>query len=482
MPKGSAETLRTAALVRATSLAASTSGISSTAQNVKVNQDRNPWPKAEIAGAVDPSGKNYAVMSNDFRQNYDRMFFHSSTNGGKTFTDDAMVQGFSPYLGFSPFSFQSDPGLSFDANGLSYLSTISGNAVFDFTNGYLNFDTEIEVAQGYANGTYASLVPTAIDDQPCNGLLSGALTCDASLDKPLITTDAVAGSPNLGTTYVYYTFFCNSPVAGFCTDGSATNIPAFSSVILESHSAGAGLPFSLPAQVSGTLTQAQFSNMVVDSQGTPHVFFDDFTGSPNINMWEARLTEGTWVVSAQPVASFTFNGLANPNWSFRDLGAVAPGCGGRGDSAYCAFSASQIAGGSAEGTASVYLASINLKKGTSSVHRVNNDAVGNLKDHFFGWATATSKGVFVGWYDNRKDPFGIKVEYYVGLSTDGGKTFPTQKAISDAPFNPCVGFPGCGFFGDYTQLVSGSDGVVHAAWSDTRDGASMQIYSQSVSW
>src|SRR5215831_657250 len=36
--------------------------------NVKVNQDRNPWPKAEIGAAIDPaSGDNYVTMSNDFR-------------------------------------------------------------------------------------------------------------------------------------------------------------------------------------------------------------------------------------------------------------------------------------------------------------------------------------------------------------------------------------------------------------------------------
>jgi hypothetical protein len=52
--------------------------------NVKVNQDRNPWPKAEIGAAVDPTnGNNYVVMSNDFRENWDHMFYHVSTNGGK---------------------------------------------------------------------------------------------------------------------------------------------------------------------------------------------------------------------------------------------------------------------------------------------------------------------------------------------------------------------------------------------------------------
>src|SRR2546423_12119502 len=39
--------------------------------NIKVNQDRNPWPKAEIGSAIDPtSPNNYVVMSNDFRENW----------------------------------------------------------------------------------------------------------------------------------------------------------------------------------------------------------------------------------------------------------------------------------------------------------------------------------------------------------------------------------------------------------------------------
>ena len=103
---------------------------------------------------------------------------------------------------------------------------------------------------------------------------------------------------------------------------------------------------------------------------------------------------------------------------------------------------------------------------------MRNDAVSTC---FVFWASmlhgtrALNGAVYVGWYDDRNDPFDTKVEYFVGKSTDGGKTFPKQMAVSDTSFNPCVGFPGCGFFGDYTQLVSGPDGVIHAAWSDTRD-------------
>ncbi len=189
------------------------------------------------------------------------------------------------------------------------------------------------------------------------------------------------------------------------------------------------------------------------------------------------------MVGQEPVARFVYNGLNNIQWGFRDFGAVAPGCGIHGNTAYCAFSANQLAGGRAESTPSVYLAVVDTPTGVSSIHRVNNDPFNASKDHFFAWATATPNGaVYVGWYDDRNDPFNTKVEYFVGKSTDGGKTFPKQVAVSDTGFNPCVGFPGCGFFGDYTQLVSGPDGVVHAAWSDTRDGASMQIFTQAITW
>jgi hypothetical protein len=455
-------------------------------QNVKVNRDRNPWPKAEIGAAVDPTnGNNYVVMTNDFRENYDHMFYHVSSNGGLSFTDDSMVGGADPVTGFIPLTFQSDPGVAFDTRGHSVLSTITGNLIFDFGNDYLNNDTEIETVVGYGHGAYTLLLPTPIDDQPCNGTFTGAFNCPAQLDKPLITIDNVAGSPNNGAVYVYYTLFClgagatgNQP----CKDGNAV-VPAGSSAILVASSPGAGLAFGPPKKASGSFHNAQFSDLVVDSHGTPHIFFDDFSDPLFVRMYESTLTAGAWAVKPTPVATFIFRGLASINWGFRINGTVAPGCGIDGDTAYCAFSANQIKDGHPESGASVYVAVVDTFSGASTIHRVNNDPFNDGKDHFFPWATAKSDGsVYVGWYDDRNDPFNTKVEYFVGKSTDRGKTFSTQAAVSDVPFNPCTGFPGCNFFGDYTQLVSGPDGVVRAAWSDTRDGASMQVWSQAVTW
>ncbi len=479
LPNGAAAQIAKKFNSRTAQSSALTAAAVGAGSNVKINRDRDPWPKAEIAVGVDPVNSNVVVMSNDFRENYDWMFYHVSTNGGTVWTDDAMVGGAVPSSGYIPGTFESDPGVAFDTRGHSFLSTITGNLIFDGTNGYLNQDTQILVAQGYNHGTYSLLAPTVIDTQPCNGLFSGTITCPAALDKPLITVDNVPGSPNNGTIYVYYTVFCNDVP---CPYGAGT-IPIFSSAIVESHSPGAGLPFSTPQIVSGSLSQEQFSDLVIDSHGVPHAFFDDFSSASGISMYMSTLTAGGWVVSATPVATFVPLGFASPNWGFRNLGTIAPGCGIYQDNAYCAFSSNQVGSGPVESGMSVYLAAVNTQTGSSTVHRVNNDPINNSADHFFPWATTKSDGsVYVGFYDDRDDPFLTKVKYYVAKSTDGGATFPTQKAVSTAAFNPCVGFPGCGFFGDYTQIASGPDGVVHAAWSDTRDGASMEIYGQAITW
>jgi hypothetical protein len=476
LPPGGVQELARAQAARASGMVPSASAAAH--HNVKVNQDRNPWPKAEIGAAIDPVSGAWVVMSNDFRRNFDQMFFHVSTDGGAKWTDDPLVGGSDPFTGFLPSTFQSDPGVSFDSSGNSYLSSITGNLIFDGTNGYLNSDTEIDVVQGFADGTYARLLPTPIDVQPCNGTFTGTFTCNMTLDKPLLTTDSNLNSPKYGTTYVYYTVFCNLPTA--CTDGHA-RIPAYSSAIVEAHSPGPNEPFSAPALVSGRLHQTQFSSMVIDAAGTPHVFFDDFSDPAAVHMWQATLHGSTWVVGVAPVVSFVFHGLANINWAFRDAGAEAPGCGIHKFTAYCAFSANQVDNGRMESTPSVYLASVPLGGQAVTVARVNNDVILGQKHHFFAWATATPSGaVYVGWYDDRRDPFNTRVDYFVGKSTDGGKTFPLQQPVNDVSFNPCTGFPFCGFFGDYTQLVSGADGVVRAAWSDTRDAASMQIWSQVV--
>ncbi len=458
-------------------------------RNIKVNQDHNPWPKLEVAASVNPlNGQDYVVATNDFREGYNHMFYHVSHDSGRSWSDDALTVSVDQEIS-APYSYQSEPGVAFDRAGHTFISNLAGNLIADSFSGYINYDNEIDVTVGFANGTYTSLNTSAVDYVACNGeSFTGIVDCRGQFDKPFITVDNVPGSPRQGTIYVYYTYVCNGvPTASGdlapCTDGSAT-IPPLGSAILESHAAGVGKPFSSPSLVSGPHTQTQFSDMVIDKQGQPHIFFDDYTSYPTINMYESSyIHTGLWKVSKAPVVTFQYNGLNNGNWQFQELGTIEPGCAIHVNTAYCAFSASQIGSGPVSDTPSVYLAVVDTDTALTDVHRVNNDPINDTKDHFFPWASVSPKGaVYVGWYDNRNDPFNSRIQYFVGKSTDGGKTFPRQQPVSDALFNPCVGYPSCLSFGNYTQLITGPDGITHAAWSDTRDGASAQIYTQAITW
>lgn len=126
---------------------------------------------------------------------------------------------------------------------------------------------------------------------------------------------------------------------------------------------------------------------------------------------------------------------------------------------------------------------MNTLTGSSKIHRVNGDPFNDGFDHFFPWATTKADGsVYVGWYDDRNDPFNTKVEYFVGIRPMVGKTSQSRRLLVIPHLIPASASPGVASSEDYTQIASGPDGVVHAAWSDTRDGASMQIFSQAVTF
>ena len=109
----------------------------------------------------------------------------------------------------------------------------------------------------------------------------------------------------------------------------------------------------------------------------------------------------------------------------------------------------------------------------------------------FAWAAVSPAGnVSVGWYDDRNDPSGQQLHYFVSTATDGGLGLGPSQPVTSL-FNPCAGVPDCGYFGDYDQLAEGPDvqqrllregrrGVVHATWAETRDGVSMQIFSEAI--
>ncbi|HKV83062.1 MAG TPA: sialidase family protein [Ktedonobacterales bacterium] len=454
----------------------------------QVNQDQNPWPKDEIAVGTDPTNaKNITVMSNDFRQNYNHMYFHTSNNGGETWFDDALSTGTDPLFDNqgnliygstnAAYNFQSDPGVVYDSHGNWYASDITANSVFDLADPYGdlvdNTDSEIDVYVGTGHGQYGPIFPTTIEYMPCNFTFAGTnfyQNCPGQEDKPLIWTDNSPKSPHNGRVYVTWTFF------DFVNGGS---------VIKESFSDNQGLTFSTPVVVStsvpgftGVSSQAQFSDLTVDSTGVAHMFWDDFNGCSDnpsslcLQMLTSTSADGATWSAPSLVSDVIVPGNGLQQHGFRINGDIAPSCATTlgNDHIYCSFGQLNSAG---TGTVISMVHSTDAGATWSAPAQVNNDT-GLTSDHFFSWTATDSRNgrVWVGWYDTRNDPTAVKVQYFVGVSTDGVH-FANQKPVSHL-FDPGVSGPGLFydfFFGDYDQIAVGADGVVHAVWTDTSTGA-----------
>lgn len=462
----------------------------------QVNQDQNPWPKDEIGVGIDPTNaKNITVMSNDFRQNYNHMYFHTSNNGGESWFDDALSQGADPLFDNSgnlifgstgaPYNFQSDPGVVYDSHGNWYASDITANVVFsildpnfDIT---VNNDSEIDVYVGSGHGQYGPIAPTTIEYSPCNFSIVGTgfyQNCPGQEDKPLIWTDTSPKSPHNGRVYVTWTFFDN------------VNL---NSVIKESFSDDQGITWSKPVVVStsvpgfaGTAPQTQFSDLTVDSAGVAHLFWDDFNGcaddpsSACLQMVTSTSADGmTWTTPTH-VTDIIAPQFGLQQHGFRINGDIAPSCGTNisNDHIYCSFGQTDTVG---VGTQISMVNSPDDGATWSAPAKVNSGE-SQTSDSFFSWTAVDSHNgrVWVGWYDTRNDPTSVKVQYFVGVSSDGVH-FTNQKPVSGL-FDPGISGPGLFydfFFGDYDQMVVGADGVVHAVWTDTSSGA-QQLYTTKV--
>ncbi|HEY7420294.1 MAG TPA: hypothetical protein VH593_34265, partial [Ktedonobacteraceae bacterium] len=208
-----------------------------------------------------------------------------STNDGTSWAQKQISADIDP-LTTIPYTFTHSTGVAFDQQQHAYITTIAGNAFSDALAGYANFDSQINVTIDTPGALNASVSSTIVDYIPCHGqlALSALKYCQGQFDRPSLAINTVSRSSLYNTVYVYYTYFCigalqDDGTTGPCSDG-ALSIPAQSSVVLEAHTIGAKHTFSSPTLVSGTLTQAQFPSLVIDSRGTPYLLFEDFSDLP----------------------------------------------------------------------------------------------------------------------------------------------------------------------------------------------------------
>ncbi len=135
--------------------AAATTAAVATKSDVSVqgNQDKNPWQKVSVAAAVDPKNpKHIVVLSDDFRDGFQRVFYHVSTNGGKKWTDDYLTDGVDPGLNGLPFAMPHSAKIGFDSEGNTSIVHLSSNNIIQSNNGLISFanlDTQIDLIQGF---------------------------------------------------------------------------------------------------------------------------------------------------------------------------------------------------------------------------------------------------------------------------------------------------------------------------------------------
>ncbi|MCB0723673.1 MAG: T9SS type A sorting domain-containing protein [Ignavibacteriae bacterium] len=108
--------------------------------------------------------------------------------------------------------------------------------------------------------------------------------------------------------------------------------------------------------------------------------------------------------------------------------------------------------------------------------RVNDDAT--TTDQWMEAIDVDSKTgkIFISWFDSREDPTNnLMTKVYGTVSTDGGLTFTTNEAISNAEFNPnnmAVGQGGgqANYIGDYFG-ISAIGHTSYAVWMDGRNNS-----------
>jgi hypothetical protein len=211
----------------------------------RVNQDCGYRRQAEESIAVNPTdAKNLLAGMNDSRVGFNQCGIAFSTDNGSHWGDllppfRAHVnspEDAAPHtIGGDPGTFHtydaaSDPGVAFDSRGRGFFSCV----VFDiFSNAS---GVVIMSSPPNANGSFFSSVPmlggtdVAVEDNSVNVIH----------DKPFITADTYASSPNRDNVYVVWTVFFQD------NDGNVLRSPIYGSM-----STDHGRDWSLPEEISG---------------------------------------------------------------------------------------------------------------------------------------------------------------------------------------------------------------------------------------
>jgi hypothetical protein len=494
---------------------------------VTVNQDTAAASQNETAIAVDPNNASRIVAgANDYvtrtwpctvsgtpcsalGDGYSGTYF--SNDGGSTFccnsnpnsnytptTDPSqigtLIPGVERLVG-GEYDAGGDPSVAFDSQGNVFYCGLG----FDRTAP----PSTVAVNKGTfdSGGNLSWGMPTFINQSTSPSTLN---------DKPWIAVDSNSGSPFQDRIYVTWTRFIFN----------AHNGRYVQSPIFFVYSTDGGATFSTPENISANAHYSQGSHPVVAPDGTLYVFWDGSTRLASLDStymvkstdggstWSAPLSISTLVeispladtafrVNSYPAAAVAPNGDVYVTWTTAASGhSVA------------VYSTSTDGGMTWSAPVPIFAAGNRTADGypvtqptpdpdPNGCQAVNGcdgstfnapSPTGPIEDVFPAASVAANGDVYLGAY--RGDYVSPWQTCFAGPPPPEGRinctylgpyihntrldyfvqdvTTNTTNPVSTHPINTRYQFGG-GFFGDYTDMASGSDNVFHAFWTDSNN-------------
>ena len=475
--------------------------------DVTVNQDTAGAPQNETAIAVNPNNPHQVVAAaNDYvtrtwsctvgstpcsalGDGYSGTY--ASNDGGQTWcctaTDPAHLGTLIPgveHLTGGPYDAGGDPALAWDTHNHVFYAGLGFNRT--------SSPSTVEVSRGSfdGSGNLSWSAPTFINQTTSASILN---------DKEWIAVDDNTSSPYRDRIYVTFTRFIFNP-----SNGKYTQSPIFFA-----SSSDGGATFTDPKAIGGNVLYSQGSRPVVGPDGSVYVFWDGSRRHDELDStWVVKSTDGgaTWGKPVQIAPLNETEDLADTAFRVNSYPAAAAAPNGdlyatwttqTSNGSVAVWSKSTDGGTTWTVPAPVFAAAsrtpIGYPVAQPSGGTLNApDPAGPVEDVFPSVAISPDgRAVFSAYRGDVVSPWqtcassnpppegrinclvlgdyvnNTRLDYWVSDGT-------TSRAVSTHPINTRNGFGG-GFFGDYTDIAYGSDGALHAFWTDSNN-------KQSVVW
>ena len=421
-------------------------------------------PESEVHAAVNPTDTTNIVVGPIHLQSSMTLPIYYTKNFGQSWSKSTFHPG--PYDQTSSVIGGGDPIFAYDKNGKLYMSWI------DLYVG-ATFDT-IYSGLYWAYSTNGGSTWT----QPQTGYIGqGYIVGSTEVfdDKEWLAVDR-SNSPYHNTLYVAWTHL----EVGNLGVMVRRKLPGVDSM-------------EAPVRVSDpNLMRVQYTSIGVDNNGGVHVTFMGTYDALNFGIYTASSSDGGKTFgpsvkisdadipgqSSDATGDLIYGIRPNGNYPCPHLSIDTANTGNLYE-VWCALGTTVDSG---HGTDIFFSRSTNNGSDWSPASVINNDRDtdnGAFSSHFYPTIAVDGKGKISGcWYDRREDPNDQIGRYYIGQSTDQGKTW-TNAPVASKPMDFSVVMNGNGNFGigEYTQVLATPNYTI-PVWTDGRDnGGNLRIYT-----